>query len=114
MTSTPIASSMHTQHTAQQAAVYLALASIPAGRVISYGQLAAIAGLPRAARFVGTLLRNLPEGTDLPWHRVINAQGKISLPVDSESYREQVRRLKNEGIEFTNTKINLRKFGYTA
>lgn len=95
-----------------RAAVYLALASIPAGRVVTYGQLAAMAGLPNAARLVGTFLRDLPEGTELPWHRVINAQGKISLPTDSEGYRAQASRLQNEGVKFVNEKINLRMYGY--
>lgn len=93
-------------------AIYLALASVPAGRVITYGQLAAIAGLPRAARLAGRALRDLPKGTELPWHRVINAQGRISLPEDSTSYKEQKRRLEKEGIQFAGNKINLRIYGY--
>ena len=63
-----------------KSAIYLALKSVPAGKVVTYGQLAKIAGLPGAARLVGTTLCQLPENTDLPWHRVINAQGKISMP----------------------------------
>jgi methylated-DNA-protein-cysteine methyltransferase related protein len=88
-----------------RAAIYLALASIPAGRVISYGQLAALAGLPGAARLVGNLLRNLPAGTQLPWHRVVNAQRKISLPADSVGFNEQLQRLRSEGVEIINGKI---------
>ncbi len=103
---------MATEKSNHRAAVYLALASVPAGRVVTYGQLAHMAGLPRAARLVGTLLRDLPEGTELPWQRVINAQGKISLPIDSDSYREQVRRLNSEGITLVNGKINLHHYGY--
>lgn len=93
-------------------AIYLALASIPAGRVVTYGQLAAMAGLPRAARLAGRALRDLPKGTELPWHRVINAQGKISLPEESPSYREQIKRLAKEGVLLDNNKINLRIYGY--
>jgi methylated-DNA-protein-cysteine methyltransferase-like protein len=93
-------------------AIYLALASVPAGRVVTYGQLAAMAGLPRAARLAGRALKDLPEATELPWHRVINAQGRISLPEDSASYQEQKRRLQLEGILFNNNKINLRIYGY--
>lgn len=93
-------------------AIYLALASIPAGRVVTYGQLAAMAGLARAARLAGRALRDLPKGTELPWHRVINAQGKISLPENSPSYREQLRRLEKEGVQVNNGKINLRVYGY--
>lgn len=93
-------------------AIYAALAQIPPGRVIAYGQLAKLAGLPNGARQVGRLMCELPGGTQLPWHRVINAQGKISLPIDSASYLEQKRRLLSEGVEFTNEKINLRIYGY--
>lgn len=93
-------------------AIYLALMSVPMGKVITYGQLAALAGLPGAARLAGTLLCGLPENTELPWHRVINAQGKISLPEGSPGYQEQKRRLEAEGIEFKNHKISLRIYGY--
>jgi methylated-DNA-protein-cysteine methyltransferase-like protein len=51
---------------------------IPRGRVATYGQVAALAGLPRHARQVGYALHALPEGTDVPWHRVVNAKGGIS------------------------------------
>ncbi len=100
--------------TANREAFYLALMSIPAGKVITYGQLAALAGLPGAARLAGTVLCGLPEQTDLPWHRVINAQGKISLPENSGAYQEQKKRLEAEGVTFTNNKINLRIYGYTT
>ncbi len=103
---------MATEKSNHRAAVYLALASVPAGRVVTYGQLAQMASLPRAARLVGTYLRDLPEGSELSWHRVINAQGKISLPVDSDGYQEQVRRLTSEGVIVVNGKINLRHYGY--
>lgn len=96
----------------RNAAIYLALAAIPKGKVIAYGELAKLAGLTNGARIVGKVLCKLPEGSDLPWHRVINSQGKISLPPDSESYREQRARLIDEGIEFVNEKINLRRFGF--
>ena len=93
-------------------AIYLALMSIPTGKVITYGQLASLAGLPGAARLAGTVLCGLPEKTELPWHRVINAQGKISLPVDSAPYKKQLQRLQAEGIEIKNGKISLRIYGY--
>lgn len=97
-----------------KSAIYLALMSVPRGRVITYGQLASLAGLPGAARWVGTLLCGLPENTEIPWHRVINAQGKISLAEDSPAYREQRRRLEAEGIQFKNNKINLRVYSYNT
>lgn len=90
-------------------AIYRALHTIPAGKVATYGQIARMANLPGAARLVGNTLRNLPEGSNLPWHRVINAQGKISFPPNSPGYLEQRRRLQNEGIEFQGERINLVK-----
>ncbi|HSC69296.1 MAG TPA: MGMT family protein [Cellvibrio sp.] len=93
-------------------AIYLALMTVPAGKVITYGQLASLAGLPGAARLAGSTLSSLPAKTQLPWHRVINAQGKISLPVDSIAYKKQVQRLQAEGVEVKNGKISLRIYGY--
>lgn len=77
---------------------------------MTYGQLAKIAGLPGAARLVGTTLCQLPENTDLPWHRVINAQGKISMLENSPEYIEQIKRLKAEGVSVNNGKIRLKEF----
>ncbi len=93
-------------------AIYLALESVQSGKVITYGELARLAGLPGSARMVGKVLSNLPEDTALPWHRVINARGRISLPEDSTEYQEQRRRLEAEGIAFTNKTISLRRYGY--
>lgn len=93
-------------------AIFTALAQIPAGRVITYGNLAKLAGMPNGARLAGRLMCELPEGTQLPWHRVINAQGKLSMPVDSDGYREQYRRLASEGIVLVNGRINLARFGF--
>ena len=70
--------------------------SIPRGKVATYGEVAREAGLARRARLVGRVLRDLPSASKLPWHRVINAAGKISVRGTSE--REQARRLKREGI----------------
>lgn len=71
---------------------------IPYGRVLSYGDVAALAGAPRAARGVGRVLQGLPEGSDVPWWRVVNARGEISLP----GYPGRLQRmlLEQEGITF--------------
>lgn len=95
-----------------QEAIYLALSTIPSGQVIAYGQLAKLAGLTNGARQVGKVLFELPEYSTLPWHRVVNAQGKILLPQDSLSYPEQQQRLIAEGVEIKNGKINLSIYGY--
>lgn len=93
-------------------AIYLALAQIPKGKVITYGNLAKLAGMPNGARLAGRLMCELPEGSRLPWHRVINAQGKLSLPIDSDSYREQIKRLEKEGVVINNGKIKLSIYAY--
>ncbi len=83
---------------------------IPKGQVATYGQIALLAGLPRAARLAGSSLKGLPKDTSIPWHRVINAQGRISLPPSSPSYKEQIKRLTEEGILIHNQKISLRDY----
>ncbi len=70
--------------------------SIPRGCVASYGQVALEAGLPGRARLVGRTMSELPAGTKLPWHRVVNAAGRIST--SGASAREQRRRLRAEGV----------------
>lgn len=91
--------------------LFLALAQIPPGRVISYGELARRAGMPNGARMVGRILSELPQGSGLPWHRVINAQGKLSFPVDSKAYNTQKNLLMHEGVEFVRDKIKLSVYG---
>jgi methylated-DNA-protein-cysteine methyltransferase-like protein len=86
--------------------IWRTVAAIPFGRVATYGQIAEFAGLRRQARLVGYALHNIPRGLDIPWHRVINAQGRISFPPDSEPYRRQLARLADEGIELINGKVN--------
>jgi methylated-DNA-protein-cysteine methyltransferase-like protein len=86
------------------------VADIPFGRVATYGQIAELAGLTRQARLVGYALHNIPRGLDIPWHRVINAQGKISFPKDSEPYRRQLQRLAEENIELINGQIDLARY----
>ncbi len=92
--------------------IWQTVSQIPKGNVASYGQVAKLAGLPRAARLVGNVLRKLPNDTQLPWHRVINGQGKISLTIDSPSYKEQKARLIDEGIIFNGEKVSLTKYAW--
>jgi len=90
--------------------VWQVVAAIPCGKVASYGQIAELAELPRQARAVGKMMSQLPKDTALPWHRVINAQGRISFPVDSEGYQRQRVRLEDEGIEFIGERISLKHY----
>ncbi|MCE5231718.1 MAG: MGMT family protein [Mizugakiibacter sp.] len=88
-----------------------AIAAIPRGRVASYGAIAARAGLPRRARLVGRVLRETPDGLDLPWHRVLRADGRVAFPPGSRGFREQCRRLRAEGVEVRAGRVALASFG---
>ncbi|MDQ7798998.1 MAG: MGMT family protein [Candidatus Edwardsbacteria bacterium] len=72
---------------------------IPCGKVATYGQIAALAGNPRGARAVIWLLHSSSGKEKLPWHRVINGQGMISLK-PGQGCEEQRARLESEGVEF--------------
>lgn len=88
--------------------VYWLVRQIPWGCVATYGQIALFAGSPRAARAVGSLMRSsLERHVELPWHRVINAKGGISGRGDLSRRREQLRRLRREGIKFENGRCDL-------
>ncbi|MCL2871919.1 MAG: MGMT family protein [Betaproteobacteria bacterium] len=92
--------------------LYPIIAAIPCGKVTTYGALARLAGSSRAARQVGGVLHRLPQGTTLPWHRVINHQGRISLT--GSSLLLQKRKLKKEGIVFRqDDSIDLKIFGWS-
>ncbi len=87
--------------------------SIPSGRVASYGQIALLAGNHRNARRVSRLIHTCSKKYQLPWHRIVNIQGKISLT--GEKYDLQYALLKQEGIEFgLNGKIDFSRFGFNA
>lgn len=84
--------------------------SIPEGKVVTYGQVAFMAGRPNGARQISWILNSMSEKESLPWHRVINSSGKISLP-EGYGFEEQMYRLKREGVEFnTNNRIDLKRF----
>jgi methylated-DNA-protein-cysteine methyltransferase-like protein len=79
---------------------YEVIRRIPYGRVATYGQIASLAGLPGYARQVGYALHAIPDGLDLPWQRVINAKGMISLKPDGPYDQVQRQMLESEGIQF--------------
>ncbi|PAU56634.1 DNA base-flipping protein YbaZ [Pseudomonas sp. PIC25] len=97
---------------ARREALYLTLSQVPSGKVVSYGQLAELAGLGRAARWVGRTLSQLPEGTSLPWHRVLGAGGRLSLPAGTASGHEQRARLRAEGVTIHNDRVDIRRHGW--
>ncbi|MCG7531024.1 MGMT family protein [Psychrobium sp. MM17-31] len=81
---------------------------IPPSYVASYGQVADLAGLPRGARMVSKALKANRDNS-VPWHRVVNSQGKISIPVGEPSHRLQLSLLREEGVELKGSKVNLAK-----
>jgi methylated-DNA-protein-cysteine methyltransferase-like protein len=94
--------------------IYAVVRSIPAGRVATYGQVAAIVG-NCTARMVGYALAAVPPGSNVPWQRVINAQGKISLRADSAGHERQRQLLEAEGVQFDGQgKIALRRYRWAG
>jgi methylated-DNA-protein-cysteine methyltransferase-like protein len=91
--------------------IYAVVRRIPRGRVATYGQIAALAGLKGHARQVGYALHALKSATAVPWQRVINAQGRISLRLTTGGLTQQML-LEEEGVEFVGGRVALKKFGW--
>jgi len=93
--------------------IYAVVRRIPSGRVATYGQVAALAGLGGHARQVGYALHDLPPGTRVPWQRVINAQGRVS-PRAAPGYDGIQRRiLEGEGVAFdASARVDLERYGW--
>lgn len=93
---------------------YRIIAQVPPGRVVTYGQVAALAGVPRAARQVGYALAATPPGVDIPWHRVVNARGEISRRADPDAAIRQRLLLEAEGVLFDeNERISFAQYGWS-
>ena len=90
---------MDPEYTTFRQRVFIVVAAIPYGKVTTYGNIASQAGSSRAARQVGGVLKNLPIGSTLPWHRVVNRYGKISLR--GEDHDRQKQALLAENITFS-------------
>jgi methylated-DNA-protein-cysteine methyltransferase related protein len=95
--------------------VYQLVQQIPAGRVTTYGQIARLLGLPHAARTVGWALQALPDGRNVPWQRVINAHGNISLGLREQGAAIQRALLEEEGIAFDRQgHVDLKVYGWVG
>jgi len=92
--------------------IWQVVARIPPGRICNYGTVAQLAGLPGRARLVGRVLGRLPDDSRLPWHRVLNARGEVSLPGGSEAASLQRNRLEAEGVCFVRGRAPLARFGW--
>ena len=95
------------------ARIHAAVRRIPRGKVATYGQIAEVAGLPRQARLVGYALHAVAESSTLPWHRVVNAAGRISIRGSASAVVTQRLRLEQEGVRFdARGRVDLVKFGW--
>ncbi|MEO8011343.1 MAG: MGMT family protein [Dokdonella sp.] len=92
-------------------AIEIAIRAIPRGCVASYGDIAARAGLPGRARWVGRVLREAGEKAGLPWHRVVRANGRIAFGSSSEAFVEQCDRLAREGVTVARGRVERSRFG---
>lgn len=91
--------------------IWRQVALIPEGQVASYGQIVHLAGLPRrVARMVGRALGAAPSELQLPWHRVVNKQGRIAIPEGTDRYKQQIALLREEGIEVRNGRLNMDEY----
>ena len=98
-----------------RASIWAVVRRIPSGKVATYGQVASLAGLDGHARQVGYALSALPQGSDVPWHRVVNSFGEISPRSAGDSHELQRLLLEGEGIEFdAGGRIDLARFNWHA
>ena len=95
--------------------IYAVVRRIPVGRVATYGQVARLAGLPGRARQTGYAMHALPAGSQVPWHRVVNAKGEISRRAAGTGELEQRLLLEREGVTFSwRGIIDLTRFGWSG
>lgn len=92
------------------AKIWHIVAMIPQGNVSSYGKIADYAGLPGRARYVSKALKSAPEHLSLPWHRVLNSQGKISFEKNSHAFQQQIELLRMDGVAVNCGKISLSEY----
>lgn len=98
-----------------QSAVYRIVSRCPRGKVVSYGGVAAMAGQPRAARAVGAAMRDLPEDSKIPWWRVINSKGQISMRDIGHGPAIQRTLLEREGVRFdVSGRIDWKRYGWNG
>ena len=95
--------------------ILMIVRQIPQGKVATYGQIARLAGIPRNARQVGSVLGSLPAGSQVPWYRVVNSRGEISRRNNPDSEGDQRTILEEEEIVFdANGRISLGKYCWQA
>lgn len=101
-------------HVSYHTKILAVVRRIPRGKVATYGQIATLAGYAHAPRLAGYALHALPEGSPLPWHRVLGAGGRLSLAkLSIHGAVTQRMRLENEGVQFDpRGRVNLERYGW--
>ena len=95
--------------------IWAVVKKIPRGRVATYGQVAVLAGIAGHARQVGYALHALPQGSSVPWHRVVNSFGEISPRSGDDSHELQRKLLEAEGVEFCHDgRLDLRRYRWDS
>ncbi len=92
--------------------MYALVRRIPAGRVVTYGQVAALVDAPRAARAVGGAMRRCPPG--VPWHRVVNGRGAVSRRANASGMLTQRLLLGREGVRFVRGHVDLHRYRWSV
>lgn len=90
--------------------IWQVVCSIPAGCVASYGQVAKMAGLNGLARYVGRSLGLLPEGSEVPWHRVLRNDGRLAFPENSARFALQMERLRSEAVTVQRGRVAMGRY----
>ena len=97
------------------AAILDTVRRIPAGRVTSYGEVAARAGLKGRARMVGRVLGLAPDDDPVPWFRVLKSDGRIAFPLGSDAFKEQAECLRQEGVKVSRDgRVDLASYGWSS
>lgn len=91
--------------------VFALVRRVPSGAVVTYGQVAVLLGAPRAARAVGQAMRRSPPR--VPWHRVVNGRGAVSLRPNLDGMARQRLLLEQEGVRFRRSRIDLRRYRWS-
>ena len=94
--------------------VYAVVREIPVGRVLGYAHVAALIGRPRVPRQVGYALSAIPEGSDVPWWRVIRADGSVAMQGDPSRGPLQIALLRAEGVQVDDARVDMKKYRWNA
>lgn len=90
--------------------IYDIVRQIPEGKVASYGQIAELAGNRRLARVVGYALHAIPEGSGIPWHRVVKKDGEVYGGAESPGGKYQTELLRGEGVGFADGSVDMKNY----